>query len=66
MTSSMLKMKLGAAMIMITTGEENLEGKLLAALNPQTVTVVHIETDIGVAAELIESAGEFISTHFSD
>ena len=66
MTSLMLKMKLGAAVMMTTTGEENLEGKLLAALNLQTATAVHIETDKGVAAVLIESAGDSISTHFSD
>ena len=66
MTSLMLKMKLGAAVMMTTTGEENLEGKLLAALNLQTATAVHIETDKGVAAGLIESAGDSISTHFSD
>ena len=67
MTNSILKMKLGAAVIMmITTGEENLEGKLLAALNLQTVKVVHIETDTGVAAVLIESAGDSASTYFSD
>ena len=66
MTSLMLKMKLGAAVMMTTTGEENLEGKLLAALNLQTATAVHIETDREVAAVLIESAGDSISTLFSD
>ena len=66
MTNSILKMKLGAAVMMTTIGEENLEGKLLAALNLQTATAVHIETDRGVAVVLIESAGDSISTLFSD
>ena len=66
MTSLMLKMKLGVAVMMTSTGEENLEGKLLAARNLQTATAVHIETDTGVAAVLIESAGDSASTYFSD